>query len=109
MKAFHRKLEEVLAEKFGVSQEFTAHLAPLFECYGRQRPSAREWEALLGSVAAAYHSRSEEFESIDETRILIRQFVSELKAMDESIKVLGVYLERVRQSLQDSPSSRTIH
>ena len=109
MKAFHRKLEEVLAEKFGVSRDFTAHLAPLLECYGRQRPSAREWEALLASVAAAYHSRSEEFESIDETRILIRQFVSELKAMDESIKVLGVYLERVRQSLQHSPSSRTIH
>ena len=79
MKEFRQKLEDVLAEKFGVGREFTAHLMPLLEALARSRPGAEEWETALACVGAAYHSRTEELDSLDETRVLVRQFVTELK------------------------------
>jgi hypothetical protein len=109
MKELRQKLAEVLAEKFGVGREFTAHLMPLLEAVARARPDAHDWEQVLGCVAAAYRSRSEELDSLDETRVLVRQFVTELKRMDESLKVLGVYLERLRDTLANPAQARTLH
>jgi hypothetical protein len=109
MKEFRRKLEDVLAGRFGVGREFTAHLMPLLEAVARGRPAAEDWERALAAVAAAYRSRSEEHDALEETRGLIRQFVTELKRMDESLKVLGVYLERLRDTLTSATHSRTLH
>jgi hypothetical protein len=107
--AFRDKVEEVLAAQFGVRREFTNHLLPLLEQVARQRPSAAEWERILGSVAAAYRScQGEEVESLAETRVLVQQFVSELKKMDETIKVLAAFLERLRDGM-NQPGSRVIH
>jgi hypothetical protein len=109
MKELRQKLEQVLAEKFGVGSEFTAHLMPLLEAVARAQPNAGDWEQALACVAAAYRSRTEELDSLDETRVLVRQFVTELKRMDESLKVLGVYLERLRDTLANPTHPRTLH
>jgi hypothetical protein len=109
MKEFRRKLEEILSERFGVDPGFTAQLMPLLETFARTRPSAEEWERVLGRVAAAHRGRSEELQALDESRALIRQFVGELKRMDESIQGLAAYLERLRHMLQDPNQSRTLH
>ena len=109
MKEFRQKVEDVLAQKFGVGREFTAHLMPLLEALAKSRPGAEDWERVLVCVGAAYRSRTEELDSLDETRVLVRQFVTELKRMDESLKVLGVYLERLRDTLVDPAQARTLH
>jgi hypothetical protein len=109
MKEFRQKLEDVLAEQFGVGREFTVHLIPLLEALAGSQPRAEDWERALACVAAAYRSRTEELDALDETRVLVRQFVSELKRMDESLKVLGVYLERLRETLTNPTQPRIIH
>ena len=109
MKEIQRKVEDLLAQRHGVSPEFTAMLAPLLAAFARTRPSSAEWERVLDGVVGAWEQRSEEIESLDETRVLIRQFVSELKRMDETLKVLAVYVERMRDRLQDGDRSRTLH
>jgi hypothetical protein len=109
MKEFRQKVEDLLAEKFGVGREFAAHLMPLLEALARSRPGAADWERALACVGAAYRSRTEELDALDETRVLVRQFVTELKRMDESLKVLGVYLERLRDSLTHPTQARTLH
>ena len=109
MKHFRQKLEDVLAEKFGVGREFTVHLMPLLEAIARSHPTAEDWDRTLGCVAAAYRSRTEELEALGETRVLVRHFVAELKRMDESLKVLGVYLERLRDGLTDPSQTRILH
>lgn len=109
MKEFQRKLEELLAERHGVDPEFTAQLAPLLGSYARSQPAAADWERVLDGISRAWQLRSEELESLDETRVLIRQFVAELKGMDETLKVLAVYLERLRDRLQEPTRSRTLH
>jgi uncharacterized protein (DUF1697 family) len=109
VKELRRKLEDVLAEKFAVNREFAVHLLPLLEAIASAQPGAEDWERALRCVAAAYHSRSEELDSFDETRVLVRQFISELKRMDESLKVLGVYLERLRDTLANPAAPRSVH
>ena len=37
------------------------------------------------------------------------QFVSELKKIDESLKVVGVFLERLRSQLGAPDEERTLH
>lgn len=109
MKELRQKIEDVLAEKFGVSREFAVHLMPLLEVVAGGQPRAEDWERALRCVAAAYHSRTEEIDSLDETRVLVRQFITELKRMDESLKVLGVYLERLRDTLANPSAPRIVH
>jgi len=109
MKEFRQKLENVLVAKFGVGREFTAHLMPLLEAIARTRPKAEDWERTLACIGAAYRSRSEELDALDETRALVGQFVAELKRVDESLKVLGVYLERLRDTLAKPAQPRTLH
>ena len=109
MKEIQRKVEELLAARHGVDREFTALLAPLLAAFADTQPTSGEWERALEGVVQAWELRSEEIESLDETRVLIRHFVSELKRMDETLKVLAVYLERMRDRLQDSGRSRTLH
>ena len=109
MKELRQKLEDLLAERFGVGREFAVHLMPLLEALAGAQPGAEDWERALRCVAAAYHSRTEELDSFDETRVLVRQFISELKRMDESLKVLGVYLERLRDTLAHASAPRTVH
>jgi len=110
MTVFGKKLADILEGEFGVGSEFLGHLIPVFERIAEQRPTADEWEDLLQGVAAAYHAaKRRELQTHDEIKVLAAQVVSELKKMDESVKVLGVYLERLRQTTKDLPESRLVH
>ncbi len=110
MTALGKKLADILEGKFGVGAEFSAHLLPVFERIAEQRPSAEEWEQLLRGVAQAYHAtRRQETRTLDEVDRLAGPVVSELKKMDESLKVLSVHLERLRQAMSAPPESRFLH
>lgn len=110
MSDFNRKIEQVLADKFDVPAEFSACLRPLLRKLAERGLGAEDWQQILDSVSAAWRAgREQELECLDETRVLIREFVGELKKMDESLKVLGVYLERLRERSDDQPAPRLLH
>jgi hypothetical protein len=110
MSPFAAKIVEILIEKLGVGEEFATHLIPLFERVATQEPSAEEWDLLLGCAAAAYRSCWEgELAKLDETHGLVRQFLSEVRKVDESLRVLDVYLERLRQHTKGIPPARVLH
>ncbi len=100
----------VLETEFGVGPEFSGHLLPVLEGFAEQEPSAEERERMLLGVAAAYRSCQEvQTDSVEEVRQLLSQFVTELKKLDETLKILSVYLERVRQRIKRSSPRRVIH
>lgn len=108
------KLMEMLEERFGVPRDFAIPLMPMLERVALQEPSTEEWMLVLGGVARAYRASQGEGEGqgdgeIGEVSGLMTQFSSELRKLDESLKVLSVYLERVRQQLHPSLGSRLIH
>ena len=101
MTAFSKKLVQILEARFGVGHEFSDHLAPLLESFGARQPSAEECEELLVNLASAYQaSRRVGLQFVDEVNVLVGQVVSELRKMDESLKVLGVCLVRLRQQMK---------
>ena len=107
-----KKVLETLEARFGVPPEFAGPLMPMLDRLAAQRPTAAEWQSVLRAVAEAYRaSRGEEAgeESVAEVCNLMGQFASELRKLEESLKVLGVYLERVRQQTAPAPLSRTLH
>ncbi len=100
----------VLEADFGVVPEFSGHLMPFLEWFADQQPSASEREKILMGIAAAYRSCQEiQTDSLEEVRLLLSEFVTELKKLDETLKVLGVYLERVRQRIKRPALRRVIH
>lgn len=110
MSSVVRKCQQVLSKRFGVRPEFATALAPLFERCAQQRPSSDEWERILAAVAAAYRSRREVLEPrVGEIQSLLSQFTSELRKLDETLKVLSAYLERVRERMPQPTSRRVIH
>ncbi|MCP4002691.1 MAG: hypothetical protein GY725_00715 [bacterium] len=112
MSLFTKKLVQVLEDRFQVAPEFSAHLVPLFERFAERRPSPAEWEDVLSRVAAAYHANQESqipVAAVGEASELIRQFLGEVKKIDESLKVLGSYLQRLRQHLDKPEAARVVH
>lgn len=120
------KLMEVLEDRFGVPREFAAPLLPMLERLAYQDPSSEEWLAVLKGIALAYRSSvAAEAEDpqdgplppgpiraeagVAEVCGLMNQFSSELRKLDESLKVLTAYLERVHQQLHPSLGSRLLH
>jgi hypothetical protein len=111
MSPFHRKIVEVLENRFGVSSAFAEQFVPVFEVVSRNQPSSEDWEQLMESIASAYRSLARlEDKSAYEAQLLVGQFVGELKKVDESLKVLGVFLERLRgQVSQGGEPERVLH
>ena len=105
-----RKCVQLLESRFGVAPDFAAHLLPILECCVEQGLPRERWERILSGVAAAYRSSNEvEIGHVDEVRGLLSQFVTEMQKLDENLKVLGVYLERVHQRLQKPTARRLLH
>ena len=106
------KLMETLETRFGVPREFAMPLLPVLERVASQQPSSAEWSVVLSGVARAYRASRSDGDrgaEIDELCGLMSQFAGELGKLDESLKVLSVYLERVHQRLHPSLGSRLLH
>lgn len=102
------KLVRVLEDRFGVPREFATPLIPMLERVAAQGPSSNEWTLVLGGVARAYRASQGDGELV-EVSGLMQQFSTELRKLEESMKVLSAYLDRVRQQLHPSLGSRLIH
>lgn len=100
-----KKLVQELQSCFGVHREFADHLIPLLEHLAAQDPSAEEWHRVLSGLAAAYRASATRPEArlpIDDVSPLVGQLHTELRKVDESLKVLAAFLERIRQQI-DAP------
>jgi hypothetical protein len=110
MSPFHKKIVEVLEGRYGVSPVFAEQFVPVFEQVAQSRPSSNDWEQLMECVAAAYRTMPQvEDKALHEAQVLVGQFVSELKKIDESLKVVSVFLDRLRQQLGAPEATRIIH
>ena len=110
MSPFHRKIVELLEGRYGVSPAFAEQFVPVFEQVAQNRPTSEDWEALMECLAAAYRTLPQvEDKTLAEAQVLVGQFVSELKKIDESLKVVGVFLERLRTQLGAPDEERTLH
>lgn len=91
------KLVEVLEERYGVRSEFTDALRPLLARFASEERSPEEWDALLGGLAEAHRACHGAAEGGDqEVRVLIHEVGIEMRKIDESVKVLSAYLDRLR-------------
>lgn len=108
-----KKWLRALEQQHGVRPEFAGHLQPIFERLAAQEPTVEEWNRLLHGLAAAYRSShsARPPQSVTEVRALVRQFAAELKKIDESLKVMGVCLDRLHQRVRRATvaSPRTLH
>ena len=110
MSPFHRKIVELLEGRYGVSPSFAEQFVPVFEQVAQNRPTSEDWEALMECLAAAYRTLPQvEDKTLAEAQILVGQFVTELKKIDESLKVVGVFLERLRTQLGAPDEEHTLH
>ena len=99
---------EELERRYGLPAELSRSLAPVLECLARQDLSEEQRAGLLGAIASAYQQRENQArEPIDEIRLLATQFLTELRKMEESFKVLDVMLQRVRAQMISAP--RVLH
>ena len=103
----------LLEEHYGVSREFAGHLAPLLERLARGAPSREDWDTLLGGVAAAFRASrtGAEARPSEELDAMLDQFSTELQKLDESMKVLTAFLERLERRVKSAavPAPRVLH
>jgi hypothetical protein len=105
-----KKLVRLLEARFGIQPELAGHLAPILERFVEQDLTPDEWEEVLGSLAAAYQlCREPRLAANEEVRVLVNDFLTEFRKIDESLKVLSVYLERIRRRLDAPRMRRTVH
>jgi len=110
MSPFHRKIVELLEGRYGVSPAFAEQFVPVFEQVAQSHPSSDDWEALMACLASAYRSLpAVEDKTLHEAQVLVGQFVAELQKIDESLKVVSVFLDRLRAQLGTLEVSRTLH
>jgi hypothetical protein len=102
-----------LERRFGVRAEFSQCLLPLLGPLAREcDDDASVRESILHAVAAAYRAMLPAQSPADraaELQLLCGQFMTELRKMDESLKVLSVVLQRVRQQMVRSASPDALH
>ena len=112
MTAHAKRWLELLEQDYGVTPEFAGHMAPVLEKLERQDPSSEEWDQILHGLVAAFRStRARSNRSADEVSVIVDEFLGELRKMDESLKVLGAFLERLQQrmSLTGQSGERVLH
>ena len=95
------KLVQVLEERFGVGAAFAEAVRPLLERFAEEERSPAEWEALLRGLSEAHLAcRGPAAEGREEVRVLIRELASELRKMEESLKILSVFIGRIRSRIE---------
>ncbi len=110
MSPFHKKIVEVLEGRYGVSPLFAEQFVPVFDQVAQSRPSSDDWEQLMECLAAAYRALPPvEDKALHEAQVLVGQFVTEMKKIDESLKVVTVFLDRLRTQLGAPEVARVLH
>ncbi len=105
-----QQLIQLLESRYGVDPKFSATLMPLLYAAMRADPDAREIKLILEGIVAAFGARKDaEAGSIDEVHGILSQFSQEMRKLDEALKVLTVYLDRVRKTVRAPSEPRTIH
>lgn len=95
------KLLQILEERFGVRPTLSRPLETLLERALAEEWPPGAWDALLCGVAEAFRAGHEAgTEARDEVHVLASELGVELRKIDESMKVLVVYLERIRSQLR---------
>jgi hypothetical protein len=95
------KLLALLEERIGVRPELSEAVRGLLDRVASGSPTPGEWDALLRGIADSYRAGHRAgVEARDEVHLLATELGSELRKIDESLKVLGVYLERIRSRLR---------
>lgn len=105
-----RKMRRELESRFGVDAEFAGHMSPVLEQFEASLSSPEERDRLLHSLAAAYRS-SRRHPAADggEVRVLLEDVETELRKVDESLKVLSVYLLRLCRRMEPSGRDPAVH
>ncbi len=101
-----------LEHRYGVDPRFSHRLVPLLECLADQPLQDAQRGALFAAIAAAYQTTLAETATpaeSDEVRLLVGQFIGELRKMEESVKVLGTMLQRVRDQMGPRRETRILH
>ena len=104
-----KKWLQVLEARFGVSHEFGRRLAPFLDRFAAQEPTPEEWEQTLRAIAAAHRSCAFEDSTLEDVQDLFGQFVLEVKKLDETLQVLGTYVERIRKGVHRPVPGRVLH
>ncbi len=95
------QLLQILEERFGVRPDLSRPLEALLERATAEEWPPGAWDALMCGVAEAFRAGHEAgTEARDEVHVLAGELGVELRKMDESLKVLVVYLERIRTQLR---------
>jgi hypothetical protein len=106
----HKKLLELLEQRYGLRAEVAAPLLPVLDRCLERDSAAPQWDELLEGLAVACRAVAEPGrEAADEVRVLVGDFLAELRKIDESLKVVSAFLARIRQHLQSPALLRTLH
>jgi hypothetical protein len=97
-------------EEHGVGSDFSEPVAQLLEPATRNF-SASEYDAVLMGVAAAYAVYEHDSESVetarrdvDEIQGLMRGFASELRKVEESLRIVSAFVLRMHAKAVKEPS-----
>ena len=103
---------EELEVRYGVQPEFTRRLSPILECLAGHALGDHARADLFAAIAASYRrslAREPRRDSLEEVRLLVTQFITELRKMEESLKVLDVMLQRVRAQVEPATRPRLLN
>lgn len=102
-----------LVARFGVAEGFVQGLAPLLDRCDLSELSASARDEVLGALAAVYHGAEDAArKTVDpgqEAVVLVDELRSELRKMDESLKVLGAFVAKLRKQIEPPAQRRLFH
>jgi hypothetical protein len=102
-------MRQLLEAQYGIDRGFTGHLTPLLERFAASEPTAEDWGHFVQGLVSAYRAAQRQNGPPDEVKVLLGDVATELRKIEESIKVLSVYLLRIHRSVEGDVSERMIH
>lgn len=98
------ELLRLLEQRFGVSKPFARALVPLLDRCDLSDLARSERDEFLGALAAAYRMAGGPARSAAEggqdAVVLVDELRAELRKMDESLRVLGAYVSKLRTRIE---------
>ncbi|NRA02946.1 MAG: hypothetical protein HRU00_10125 [Myxococcales bacterium] len=107
------RLVASLIERFGVPESFAQGLSPLLNHCDLSELDSAGRDQLLGALAALYRGVEDSgrptAELGQDAVVLVDELRSELRKMDESLKVLGAFVAKLRKQIEPLEKQRLIH